>query len=55
MNSCISEIPGPAVEVIDRAPAHPAPIAIPTAANSSSAWTIAKLALPSFSILYSFM
>src|SRR6516225_3662240 len=48
-------MPGPAVDVIERAPAHPAPIAIPTAASSSSAWTMAKLALPSFSMRYSFM
>src|SRR5436305_8969998 len=41
------ETPGPAVEVIDRAPAHPAPRTIPTAACSSSACTMAKVALPS--------
>src|SRR6059058_5109464 len=35
----MSEIPGPDVEVIALAPAQPAPIAIPTAASSSSAWT----------------
>src|SRR5258708_32748546 len=32
-------MPGPEVEVIARAPAHPAPIAMPTAASSSSACT----------------
>src|SRR5260370_13539142 len=32
-------MPGPEVDVIERAPAQPAPIAIPTAASSSSAWT----------------
>ena len=36
-NSAINEIPGPEVEVIARAPAHPAPTAIPIAASSSSA------------------
>src|SRR3954453_12984663 len=43
MNSLMSEIPGPAVEVKDRAPAHPAPITIPAAASSSSAWISAYL------------
>src|SRR5437773_1650733 len=38
MNSLISEIPGPAVEVNARAPAQPAPITMPAAASSSSAW-----------------
>src|SRR4051794_23441135 len=42
----MSEIPGPDVDVIARAPAHPAPITMPIAAISSSAWTIAKVALP---------
>src|SRR5260370_40391232 len=37
----MSEMPGPDVEVIARAPAHEAPIAMPTAASSSSAWTTA--------------
>ena len=32
--------------VIDRAPAHDAPMTMPRAAISSSAWTTAKLALP---------
>src|SRR5260370_25963064 len=32
-------MPGPEVEVIERAPAQPAPIAMPTAASSSSACT----------------
>src|SRR5260221_8609963 len=34
-------MPGPDVEVIARAPAHDAPIAMPTAASSSSACTTA--------------
>jgi hypothetical protein len=38
MNSLMSEIPGPAVEVNARAPAHPAPTTTPAAASSSSAW-----------------
>src|ERR1043166_7314004 len=38
MNSLISEMPGPAVDVNDRAPAHDAPSTMPAAANSSSAW-----------------
>src|SRR3954469_13287969 len=42
MNSDISEIPGPAVGVNARAPAHDAPITIPTAASSSSAWRMAN-------------
>ena len=45
----MSEIPGPEVAVIARAPAQPAPRAMPTAANSSSACTTAKVALPSSS------
>jgi hypothetical protein len=55
VNSDISEMPGPAVEVIERAPAQPAPITMPSAAISSSAWTIAKVAFPSLSIRYFFM
>ena len=31
MNSLISEMPGPAVAVMERAPAHPAPSAMPMA------------------------
>ena len=37
MNSDISEMPGPLVQVIPRPPAQPAPITMPAAANSSSA------------------
>jgi hypothetical protein len=37
----MSETPGPEVAVIARAPAQPAPITIPIAATSSSAWTTA--------------
>src|SRR5690348_16246993 len=40
-------MPGPDVVVMARAPAHPAPMTIPIAANSSSAWTTAKVAFPS--------
>src|SRR5262245_45930072 len=43
MNSLINEIPGPAVDVNERAPAHPAPITMPAAASSSSAWIKAYL------------
>ena len=43
MNSLISEMPGPAVDVNERAPAHPAPITMPAAASSSSAWISAYL------------
>ena len=43
MNSFISEMPGPAVEVKARAPAQLAPMTIPTAAISSSACRIANL------------
>src|SRR6266852_7091928 len=43
----MSEIPGPADEVMARAPAQPAPSTMPIAASSSSAWTMAKVALPS--------
>ena len=45
MNSLISEMPGPAVDVNARAPAHAAPITMPAAASSSSAWMSAVLAL----------
>src|SRR6267143_5526961 len=49
-------MPGPAVAVIERAPAQLAPITIPSDAISSSAWTIANVALPvSVSTLYFFM
>src|ERR1035437_9115184 len=47
-------MPGPEDAVIERAPAHPAPSTMPIAANSSSACTIAKLALPSGSTRYVF-
>src|SRR5438105_10738679 len=40
-------MPGPAVAVMERAPAQPAPIAMPIAASSSSACTMANVALPS--------
>ena len=46
MNSLISEIPGPAVGVKARAPAHEAPITMPMAASSSSACRIAKRLRP---------
>src|SRR5476649_739525 len=46
MNSVISEMPGPDVEVKARAPFHPAPITMPIEASSSSACTMAYLALP---------
>ena len=39
-------MPGPEVEVIERAPAQPAPSTMPMAAISSSACTTAKVALP---------
>ena len=42
MNSFISEIPGPAVGVKARAPAHDAPMTMPIAAISSSACRMAK-------------
>src|SRR5947199_5435377 len=49
-------MPGPAVAVIARAPAQLAPITMPSEAISSSACTIANVALPvSFSIRYFFM
>ena len=47
-NSAIKEMPGPEVDVIARAPAQPAPIAIPIAASSSSAWTIEMSFSPVF-------
>ena len=40
-------MPGPEVDVIDRAPAQPAPSTMPIAASSSSACTTANVALPS--------
>ena len=46
MNSVMSDSPAPLVEVKARAPAHPAPITMPAAANSSSACTMAKRFLP---------
>src|SRR5579883_171331 len=46
MNSVISEMPGPEVLVKARAPFQPAPITMPIEASSSSACTIAYLALP---------
>src|SRR6476661_8338166 len=46
MNSVISEMPGPDVEVKARAPFQPAPITMPIEASSSSAWMMAYLALP---------
>src|SRR5208337_1844198 len=51
----MSEMPGPAVAVMERAPAHPAPRTMPIAASSSSAWTMANVALPSAPTRYSFM
>src|SRR5690242_19529339 len=42
----MSEMPGPAVDVTDRAPAHPAPSTMPIAESSSSACTTAYVALP---------
>src|SRR6185312_11408464 len=54
MNSAMSEIPGPEVEVMDRAPAQPAPNTMPAAASSSSACTTANVALPSGPMRYSF-
>ena len=51
----IKEIPGPAVAVMDRAPAQPAPMTMPIAASSSSACTMANVALPSGPMRYSFM
>src|SRR5579872_1726304 len=43
----MSEMPGPDVVVIARAPAQPAPRTMPIAASSSSAWTTANVAFPS--------
>src|SRR5438132_12662840 len=49
-------MPGPAVAVIERAPAQAAPMTMPSDAISSSACTIANVALPvSLSTLYFFM
>src|SRR6185295_10204876 len=49
-------MPGPAVAVIDRAPAQLAPITMPSEAISSSACTMANVAFPvSLSIRYFFM
>src|SRR4051812_33150732 len=42
----MSEMPGPDVDVIARAPAQLAPTTIPSAAISSSAWRMANVALP---------
>ena len=42
----MSEIPGPLVAVNPRAPFQHAPIAMPIAASSSSAWTTAKFLTP---------
>ena len=46
MNSVISEMPGPDVEVKAREPFHAAPMTMPIEASSSSAWTMAYFALP---------
>src|SRR3954471_17761911 len=46
MNSCISEMPGPDVAVKARAPFQAAPMTMPIEASSSSACTMAYLALP---------
>ena len=46
MNSCISEMPGPEVAVKARAPFQAAPITMPIAASSSSAWTMAYRFFP---------
>src|SRR6201987_4946439 len=51
----MSEIPGPAVAVMLRAPAHPAQMPMPIAASSSSACTMANVALPSGPMRYSLM
>src|SRR6187397_2477640 len=42
----MSEMPGPDVDVIARAPAQLAPITMPSEAISSSAWTMANVAWP---------
>ena len=52
MNSCISEMPGPAVDVNARAPAQLAPITIPAAASSSSAWMMMNFFSPSGVVRY---
>src|SRR5579864_8855891 len=46
MNSCISEMPGPEVQVKARAPFQPAPTTMPIEAISSSPWITANLASP---------
>jgi len=46
MNSDMSEMPGPDVEVNERAPFQPAPTTMPIEASSSSAWMMANLFLP---------
>ena len=46
VNSPISDTPGPDVDVIARAPTQLAPMTIPMAAISSSACTMANVALP---------
>ena len=52
----MSEMPGPAVAVIARAPAQLAPTTMPSDAISSSACTIANVAFPvSLSTRYFFM
>src|SRR5579862_7457839 len=48
-------MPGPAVAVMDRAPAHAAPTTMPMAASSSSACTMANVALPSLPMRKRFM
>src|SRR5262249_23029737 len=45
MNSCMSEMPGPEVQVNARAPFQEAPITMPMDASSSSAWMMAWRAL----------
>src|SRR5512142_751608 len=52
----MSEMPGPAVAVIERAPAQLAPMTMPSDAISSSACTTANVALPvALSTRYFFM
>ncbi len=46
MNSLMSEMPGPLVAVNARAPIQPAPMTMPAAASSSSAWTMATRRRP---------
>src|SRR5438094_7596547 len=46
MSSCISDMPGPEVEVNARAPFQPAPTTMPIDASSSSACTMAYLLWP---------